>query len=220
MTPAVYTRSTVACLVSLCYMLPALAQTPATPSTENMIEQLKAPRTRSLRNLLVEEVRTRPEPVPGSEVQAPAGEASSATTTAAAGQPASQPGASGAVAAATVPRPSLSLLIQFDFDSAKVRPESQEALFNLSQALQSADLLGSRFAVEGHTDAKGSADYNRKLSALRANAVREFLRAKGVDQERLVASGRGAGELANATQPFASENRRVRIVNLDEAGAP
>ena len=216
-----YTRITVTGLVSICCMLPALAQTPATPSTEKMIEQLKAPRTRSLRNLLVEEVRSKTEPGPGAEVPPTAGEASSATTTASSAQPPGpQHGASGTAAPATVARPSLSLLIQFDFDSAKVRPESQEALFNLSQALQSADLLGSRFAIEGHTDAKGSADYNRKLSELRAQAVRDFLRGKGVDQERLVASGKGASELANAAQPFAPENRRVRIVNLDEAGLP
>ena len=215
-----YTRITVAGLVSICCMLPALAQTPATPSTEKMIEQLKAPRTRSLRNLLVQEVHTKTEPAQGAEIPPPAGEASSATTTAAAVQPAVQPGAPGTGAAPAAQRPSLSLLIQFDFDSARVRPESQDALFNLSQALQSADLIGSRFAIEGHTDAKGSADYNRKLSELRAQAVRDFLRGKGIDHERLVASGKGAGELANAAQPFAPENRRVRIINLDEAGSP
>ena len=111
MTHAMYTRTTVACLISLCCMLPALAQTPATPSTENMIEQLKAPRTRSLRNLLVEEVRIKTEPAPGAEVPAPAGEASSTTTTAAAGPPASQPVASGAVAATSHGAPASSRLM-------------------------------------------------------------------------------------------------------------
>ena len=211
------TRPALACLILLCCMLPAFAQTPAAPSAEKMIEQLKAPRTRSLRNLTVEEVRTKTEPAQGADASATAGEAGSATTTAAASPSAAQPGAA---APAAVVRPSLSLLIQFDFDSARVRPESQEALLNLSQALQSSELASSKFAIEGHTDAKGSADYNRKLSELRAQAVRDFLRGKGIDQERLVASGKGASELANATQPFAPENRRVRIVNLDEAGAP
>lgn len=171
------------------------AQT-AAPSTEQMIEQLKAPRTRSLRNLTVEAVP--------------------AQTTTDVSQPAnSQPVAAVVEVAAPASRPSLSLLIQFDFNSARVRPESQHALANLSQALLSPDLLKSSFAVEGHTDAKGSADYNQKLSQQRAQAVRDFLKSKGVLEGRLVAAGKGSTELANPAEPFSAENRRVRIVNLD-----
>jgi len=111
--------------------------------------------------------------------------------------------------------PSLSLLIQFDFDSARIRPESQQPLTNLARALQSPELQRSKFAVEGHTDAKGSVDYNLKLSAQRAQAVRYYLKTQGVDEDRLVASGKGSSELANDADPLAAENRRVRIVNLN-----
>jgi outer membrane protein OmpA-like peptidoglycan-associated protein len=180
--------------------LPALAQT-ATLTPEQMIEQLKPSRTRSLRNLTVEAA-------PGSASDKASGGAESI----AAGQPM-------ALAAQADPtlsaRPSLTLLIQFDFDSAKVRAKSQQALANLSQALQSSDLVHSKFAVEGHTDAKGSANYNQKLSEARAQAVREFLTAQGVSPQRLLAAGKGASELANSASPLAHENRRVRIVNLD-----
>jgi len=173
-------------IVCLCASSHLTAQSVA-PSTEQMIEQLKAPRTRSLRNLAVE-------PVPGA-VQA---------------------SLSSAVEAVPAPaRPSLSLLIQFDFNSARVRPESQQALVNLARALQSAELQASAFAIEGHTDAKGGAEYNLRLSQQRAQAVRELLQSSGVQGNRLHASGKGASELANVDQPFASENRRVRIVNLD-----
>ena len=112
-------------------------------------------------------------------------------------------------------KPSLSLLIQFDFNSARVKPESQQALTNLAQALQSKELLESKFAVEGHTDAKGRADYNLKLSQQRADAVRAFLASNGVQDSRLAAVGKGATELANAADPQGAENRRVRIVNLN-----
>jgi len=112
-------------------------------------------------------------------------------------------------------RPSLSLLIQFDFNSAKVKPESQQALSNLAQALQSKELVDAKFAVEGHTDAKGRADYNLKLSQQRADAVRAFLASNGVADARLQAVGKGATELANTTDPLAADNRRVRIVNLN-----
>jgi len=123
--------------------------------------------------------------------------------------------AAAADTAAPPSRPSLSLLIQFDFNSAKVKPESQKALVNLAQALQSKELADSKFAVEGHTDAKGRADYNLKLSQQRADAVRAFLASNGVADARLAAVGKGAGELANAADPLAAENRRVRIVNLN-----
>jgi outer membrane protein OmpA-like peptidoglycan-associated protein len=112
-------------------------------------------------------------------------------------------------------KPSLSLLIQFDFNSAKVKPESQQALSNLAQALQSKELQDAKFAVEGHTDAKGRADYNLKLSQQRADAVRAYLASNGVQDSRLAAVGKGSTELANAADPQAAENRRVRIVNLN-----
>ncbi len=115
--------------------------------------------------------------------------------------------------AAPEAKPSLSLLIQFDFNSAKVKPESQQALSNLAQALLSKELLDSKFVVEGHTDAKGRADYNLKLSQQRAAAVRAFLASNGVQDSRLAAVGKGATELANTADPQAAENRRVRIVN-------
>lgn len=180
-------------VIALAGSLPVLAQT-ATPSADQMIQQLKAPRTRSLRNLAVEAV--------------PSGTVASSTS------PTTADVANAADAAPSV-RASLSLLIQFDFNSARVRPESQQALANLSQALQSPELITSKFAVEGHTDAKGSAAYNQKLSQARAQAVRDFLKTQGVGEALLAAAGKGSSELANAAEPFASENRRVRIVNLD-----
>lgn len=111
-------------------------------------------------------------------------------------------------------RPSLSLQIQFDFDSARVKGESQASLANLATALLSKELLGAKFAIEGHTDAKGRQDYNQRLSQLRADAVREFLVSKGVDGVRLASSGKGSSDPANAADPQAAENRRVKIVNL------
>ena len=120
-----------------------------------------------------------------------------------------------AVTTADAPKPSLSLLIQFDFNSAKVQPVSLQALVNLAQAMQSKELADVKFAVEGHTDAKGKADYNLKLSEQRARAVSALLASRGVTATRLTAVGKGATELADSADPMAAENRRVRIVNLN-----
>jgi outer membrane protein OmpA-like peptidoglycan-associated protein len=164
------------CLACLFIALPLAAQTTA-PSTQQMIDQLKVPRMRGMRNLSVESV-------PVSE-------------------------------STHLPRPSLSLLINFDLNSTTVKPESQEALGNLSQAMLSKELMNSRFAIEGHTDAKGSAAYNLELSQKRAQSVADFLVTKGVTADRLDKLGKGFSELANPQQPLAPENRRVRIVTLD-----
>jgi outer membrane protein OmpA-like peptidoglycan-associated protein len=182
----------------------AHAQT-AAPSAQQMIEQLKAPapggpRLRSLRNLTVESTNA-----PTAEANDVPAQGSTATTTT----------TSAPLAAVPQAKPSLSLLIQFDFNSSQIRPESQQALLNLSQALNSPELAPSKFAVEGHTDAKGLAEYNQKLSQLRAEAVQAFLVKNGVTQARLAAAGKGSTQLANAANPLGAENRRVRIVNLD-----
>lgn len=113
------------------------------------------------------------------------------------------------------PRAALSLMIRFDFGSAIVRDESLNTIDTLAKALNSPQLAGSRFAVEGHTDAAGAVAYNLKLSELRARAVRDILVERGVEPQRLVASGKGASEPANVADPLAPENRRVRIVNLE-----
>lgn len=196
----------------------APASPSATPSPEQMIEQLKGPRTRSLRNLSVEAAT----PAPASSNTATSSPAPATAPIQASTAAPANPTPAAAVAAASVPvaaapepRPSLSLLIQFDFDSARVRPVSQQALANLAAALQSKELQNSQFAIEGHTDAKGRADYNLRLSQQRADAVRDLLISQGVKLDRLKAQGKGSSELAMPASPDAAENRRVRIVNLD-----
>ena len=175
----------------------------ASPNTQQMIEALK-PRTRGLRNLVVGE----------AAASAAAGEgAASAAPAADFGR--SAPAASDAAVAVPAAPPSLSMAIRFDFDSAHLRPEGAAVLDRLASALQTPELKDSRFRIEGHTDAKGDAAYNLRLSQQRADEVRRFLVAHGVSLPRLSAVGRGAQELANPLLPLAAENRRVRIVNLD-----
>jgi outer membrane protein OmpA-like peptidoglycan-associated protein len=112
--------------------------------------------------------------------------------------------------------PSISLVIEFDFNSAKISPESLRQIEVLAEAMASDDLLDFAFKVEGHTDAKGKPDYNQKLSERRALAVKEALSRKGVVNDRLVALGKGSQEPANSTDPFAPENRRVKVITLND----
>lgn len=108
--------------------------------------------------------------------------------------------------------PSLSLVIQFEPNTARVRPASGPALGNLVAALLAPELQGSRFVVEGHAAAGTSVDGNQRLSQQRADEVRLYLVALGVPAARLRAVGRGAGEAGAGADPQAAANTRVRVV--------
>jgi outer membrane protein OmpA-like peptidoglycan-associated protein len=67
--------------------------------------------------------------------------------------------------------------------------------------------------VQGHTDNVGGDDYNQKLSDSRANAVLEWLRAKGIAADRLTAHGYGLQVpiADNGSDEGRAKNRRVEI---------
>ncbi len=79
---------------------------------------------------------------------------------------------------------------------------------------EATKLPGKLIAVEGHTDSRGAAERNERLSQERASSVREYLIARGVDPAKIRAEGRGEGEpvATNDTLEGRAENRRVEIV--------
>jgi outer membrane protein OmpA-like peptidoglycan-associated protein len=87
----------------------------------------------------------------------------------------------------------------------------------LQSALASASLGKDRFMVAGHTDAKGSAQYNKQLSLKRAEAVKHFLVTKGIDAGRLDTVGYGSEHLLAPDRPEDPSNRRVEIRDLGQA---
>ena len=100
--------------------------------------------------------------------------------------------------------------INFEFDSSELTPQAMQLLERVGQALGSSELAGLTFIVEGHTDATGDAGYNQKLSARRAQAVKDHLVARhGIGAERLKALGRGEAELLDEANPAGWANRRV-----------
>jgi outer membrane protein OmpA-like peptidoglycan-associated protein len=112
-------------------------------------------------------------------------------------------------------RRQIDLVVNFDFDSARLQPASRPLLESLAQAMNNERLQAIRFKVEGHTDGKGTARYNDELSARRSQAVAAFLAEQGVSSTRLETVGKGFTELLVPDRPEAAENRRVRIVTVD-----
>jgi outer membrane protein OmpA-like peptidoglycan-associated protein len=106
---------------------------------------------------------------------------------------------------------SVNLNIPFELNSSTLQPQASEQLKQLEFALSSASLAGDRFIVAGHTDAKGSARYNKQLSLKRAEAVKRFLVAKGLSGDRLDTVGYGSERLLAPDRPEDPSNRRVEI---------
>jgi outer membrane protein OmpA-like peptidoglycan-associated protein len=106
---------------------------------------------------------------------------------------------------------SVNLNIPFERNSSALKPQAVDQLNQLELALNSASLGRDRFVVAGHTDAKGSAEYNKRLSQRRADAVKHFLVAKGMDPKRLDTVGYGSEHLLAPDRPEDPSNRRVEI---------
>jgi outer membrane protein OmpA-like peptidoglycan-associated protein len=68
--------------------------------------------------------------------------------------------------------------------------------------------------VQGHTDDSGTPEYNSRLSAERANAVREALVLNGVEPNRLTARGYGQEKplVPNTNEANRAKNRRVQLM--------
>jgi outer membrane protein OmpA-like peptidoglycan-associated protein len=114
--------------------------------------------------------------------------------------------------------PNVDVQILFAFDSADILPEAKPSLDELGKALTDPKLTGGAFLIAGHTDAKGSGDYNLALSQRRAASVKAFLvETYKVDDGRLSVIGFGEEQLKNKEDPLADENRRVQIVNTGSA---
>ncbi len=111
--------------------------------------------------------------------------------------------------------PTVDLEIYFEYNSAVITPQATKVLITLGKALEDQKLSGSTFMVAGHTDAKGSADYNQKLSQKRAKAVKTFLSSNfEINPKSLISVGYGEEQLKFTSNPEAAGNRRVQVVNL------
>ena len=110
---------------------------------------------------------------------------------------------------------SIGVDVKFHTGSSELTPEARAQLEGLGKALaaRSGRLAPGEIVIEGHTDARGSDELNKRLSERRADAVAKHLVAShGVDAKVLKPVGRGKEQLRDASNPDSQLNRRVELV--------
>jgi outer membrane protein OmpA-like peptidoglycan-associated protein len=101
--------------------------------------------------------------------------------------------------------------ILFPFNRADVLPAGRQNLDELAQSLQRYP--ETEVLIVGHTDDRGSDQYNMDLSMRRAESAKNHLVARGIAPNRIRTAGRGELEpvATNATDAGRQQNRRVEI---------
>jgi OmpA-OmpF porin, OOP family len=105
--------------------------------------------------------------------------------------------------------------LDFDFNSAAIRPASYRSVGAIADALHNPILLGYGFLVIGHTDSVGGREYNIGLSQRRAEAVvAALVDPFGVNPGALEPVGLGEEQLRDPKHPTSGVNRRVQLINV------
>jgi outer membrane protein OmpA-like peptidoglycan-associated protein len=100
--------------------------------------------------------------------------------------------------------------INFDLGSNRINDESKSTLDRIVVAMKAN--RDWRVAIEGHTDAQGTSEYNRALSERRAEAVKAYLQSAGIAPGRLSAVGFGASRPVAPNDALGNVlNRRVEF---------
>ena len=111
--------------------------------------------------------------------------------------------------AAEAPPPvQFDLLANFEFNSEQLTQAAKDNLDQFAKAIKDPRLAGSKFEIDGHTDAVGPEEYNQGLSERRADAVVSYLASDGIDKSLLLAKGFGKSK-PRVANPYSPENRRV-----------
>jgi outer membrane protein OmpA-like peptidoglycan-associated protein len=102
--------------------------------------------------------------------------------------------------------------VLFGFDESNLSGEAKTSLDKLVQVLNA--YADTNIELQGHTDSRGSADYNMALSERRANAVAGYLEEKDISDSRLTIKGFGEEfpKYSNDSSDGRSQNRRVEFL--------
>lgn len=99
----------------------------------------------------------------------------------------------------------------FEFDRSELSAEAREALIHHANRLNENSSL--RYRLEGHTDERGTREYNMALGERRAQAVERYLLVQGVSPNQLevISFGEERPAVMGTTEAAYARNRRVEI---------
>ncbi len=102
--------------------------------------------------------------------------------------------------------------IFFDYDKSSLSSESREALKKNSDWIKKNSKV--TIQIEGHTDSRGSIEYNLALGERRANSVKAYLQSLGIPASRLktISYGKERPLVASETEEAWAKNRRANFV--------
>jgi len=105
--------------------------------------------------------------------------------------------------------------IHFEFNSSELTADSESGIVMLIEFLKRNPEL--KVELAGHTDDVGNAQYNQKLSADRAEVVRQALISNGINENRLTAKGYGSTQplVPNDSEENRALNRRTEMIIRD-----
>jgi len=99
--------------------------------------------------------------------------------------------------------------VYFAFDEYSIPDNAKENLQETSNCIQQA--TDKNVIVEGHTDDRGTPEYNIALSEKRARSVADFLARLGIDPARLRIVPKGETEASGSDEASRAEERRVNF---------
>jgi outer membrane protein OmpA-like peptidoglycan-associated protein len=98
---------------------------------------------------------------------------------------------------------------QFDYADAKLHARGANILDDVSKCLREGPLKGRVITIIGHTDPRGTEEYNRQLSANRAEAARNYLVQRGVAANNVRIMARGEQDAEGTNEQSWALDRRV-----------
>ncbi|MDO4896156.1 MAG: peptidoglycan-associated lipoprotein Pal [Moraxella sp.] len=101
--------------------------------------------------------------------------------------------------------------VYFDFDSDAIKPEASRILDQQAQFLNANQ--GARVQIAGHTDERGTREYNMSLGERRAASVRAYLASKGVNTANveIISFGEEQPVATGSNEAAWRQNRRAEL---------
>jgi len=113
-------------------------------------------------------------------------------------------------------RSTMAEVVYFDYDRSDIRADSRAVLDRKTQIMR--DEANVRIRIEGHADERGSTEYNLALGSRRAEAVRAYITAAGIQASRIEILSLGEDRPADRGRNEAAWSRNRRAETVVTAG--